>query len=182
MAGMVVEKTVQLIERCLAKDQDALREFVALFQQRVFALCFRMLGHRQDAEDTAQDALLRAVKYLKSWDASQPLDPWVLKIASNRCRTALAKRYKRPHLVESLPEKSVESQTHNIGLADELQLALMILKEEHRTCFVMFYQQELSVQEIAELMELPIGTIKTWLHRSRNQLAEHLKNRNVTPT
>ena len=177
----MAEETVELVQRCLANDADALREFVARFQHRVFALCFRMLGHRQDAEDTAQDALMRAVKYLKSWDSTQPLDPWVLKIASNRCRTALGKRSKRPILAETIPEASVDAGINHIGLGEELQNALQVLKEDHRSCFVMFYQEELSIQEISEIMEVPSGTIKTWLHRSRKQLAEHLKLRGITP-
>jgi len=172
---------VQLVERCLARDSDALREFIDLFQQRVFALCYRMLGHRQDAEDTAQDSLLRAIKYLKSWDSSQPLAPWVMKIAANRCRTMLGKRSRRPIVIESLPEAGEASQNPQLELAEELQSALTILRDDHRTCFVMFYQQELNIQEISLAMDVPEGTIKTWLHRSRKQLAEHLQGRGITP-
>merc|ERR1712014_30653 len=92
----VPEEHVELAQRCLDGDQSALREFVESFQQQVFALCLKMLRHRQDAEDTAQESLLRAVRYLKSWDPNQPLTPWVLKIAANRCRTALGKRNRTP--------------------------------------------------------------------------------------
>lgn len=173
---------MELAQRCLAGDQHALREFVELFQQQVFALCFRMLGHRQDAEDTAQESLARAIRYLKSWDSAQPLRPWVLKIAANRCRTALSMRAKRPLHFEVTPDQSVQTTEHQLGLAEELQQALEVLNEQQRECFILFYQQELSIQEISELMNVPGGTIKTWLHRSRKRLAQHLLQRGIDPT
>jgi RNA polymerase sigma-70 factor (ECF subfamily) len=64
-------------------------------------------------------------------------------------------------------------------LGEELQIALSELRDEYRTCFVLFYQQNQSCQEIAEIMNCPEGTIKTWLHRARKELAESLKRRGV---
>lgn len=168
---------MELAQRCLAGDQTALREFIEMFQHQVFALCFRMLGHRQDAEDTAQESLARAVRYLQSWDSSQPLRPWVLKIAANRCRTALGKRAKQPKQQEITPDGSVGNMESQLGLAEELQNALQILQEPQRECFVLFYQQDMSIQEISETLDVPAGTIKTWLHRSRKRLAQYLIHR-----
>lgn len=172
---------MELAQRCLDGDKVALREFVEMFERQVFALCLRMLRHRQDAEDTAQESLLRAVKYLKSWDPSQPLGPWVLKIAANRCRTALGKRGRTPVPVEVFPEQPSNEITPQLGLADELDQALQLLKDDYRTCFVLFYEQELSIQEISHVMDVPEGTIKTWLHRSRKQLAQHFIRRGIQP-
>lgn len=177
----MAEDFVELAQRCLSGDTEALREFTETFQQQVFALCFRMLRHRQDAEDTTQETLLRAVKYLKSWDPNLPLRPWILQIAANRCRTALSKRTKRPNLVEVSLLESSESELPQLGLAEELDRALTVLKEPQRECFVMFYQQDLSIQEISSITGIPDGTIKTWLHRSRKRLAEHLGNRGIHP-
>lgn len=176
------EDCVELAQRCLAGDPVALGEFVELFQQQVFAICFRMLGHRQDAEDTAQESLLRAIRYLKSWDSSQPLRPWVLKIAANRCRTALGKRSKQPILLESIYDAGEETVAQHLGLAEELNQALEILSPSQRECFVMFYQQDLNIQEISAALDVPEGTIKTWLHRSRKALARHLLRRGVDPS
>jgi RNA polymerase sigma-70 factor, ECF subfamily len=66
-------------------------------------------------------------------------------------------------------------------LGEELQLALGRLRDEYRTCFVLFHQQELSCAEIGEIMGCPTGTVKTWLHRARGELAEHLQRRGVAP-
>jgi len=177
----VEQELVHLVERCLAGDEPALREFVDMFQHRVFALCFRMLGHRHDAEDTAQISLARAVKYLKNWDHTKPLAPWVLKIAANRCRTALSKRQKLPPSSVTIPEPATTDQQAQLGLGEELHKALDVLKTDQRTCFELFYLQELSIQEISDMLDLPHGTIKTWLHRSRKLLAQHLQSRGITP-
>lgn len=172
---------MQLAQRCLAGDTDALRLFVQTYQQQVYALCYRMLGHREDAEDTAQESLMRAVRYLGSWDRTQPLTPWVMKIAANRCRTALSKRSRLPALADLEYSAGVTDESEGAALGEELQLALGVLQEQQRACFVLFYQQELSVAEISEIMKTPSGTIKTWLHRSRKLLAEQLRNRGLDP-
>ena len=64
-------------------------------------------------------------------------------------------------------------------MAEELQLALGTLREEYRICFILFYQQELSCAEVAEIMQCPQGTVKTWLHRARRKLADSLIRRGV---
>ena len=69
----------------------------------------------------------------------------------------------------------------NRELAEELQRALSVLKPDYRECFVLFYQQELSIEEISEVLGSPPGTIKTWLYRARKILAEELERRGVGP-
>lgn len=177
----MAEEHAELVQRCLVGDPAALRRFVDMFQQSVFVLCYRMLRHRQDAEDVAQESLVRAVRYLKSWDSSQPLSPWILKIAANRCRTALGQRARRPIVMESAPDQPVYGETDRLGIAEELQQGLDTLNENHRMSFILFYQQDLSVNEISAVMDVPPGTIKTWLHRSRKQLAEYLTERGISP-
>ena len=176
----MADSQTDMVQRCLEGEESAQVEFVNLFQHRVFALCLRMLGHRQDAEDVTQDVLVRALRYLKSWDSSRELAPWVLKIAANRCRTALSQRSTRPLPVEL----SVEPETpisEVEGVAEEVNRGLSGLREDHRACFVLFYQQELSVAEVAEVMDVPAGTVKTWLFRARKELADYLRKRGLGP-
>lgn len=154
-----------------------MRELVERFERPVFALCLRMLRHRHDAEDVAQESLVRMVKHLGGWDGSRELLPWVLAIAANRCRTALERRSKRPVLAETLPEPVAPVPPPPAGLGEEVERALQELREEHRVCFALFYEQELSILEISEIMQVPDGTIKTWLHRARKQLADLLRAR-----
>lgn len=170
----------ELAERCLAGDDAAIREFVESFQGIVFGICLQQLKHREDAEDVAQQTLVRAVRHLRHWDASRPLRPWVLAIAVNRCRTHQSRRNHQVRmLVPEIDAPTVESSPRRFDLAEELELALAKLRDEYRTCFVLFHQQELSITEVAEIMNCPEGTVKTWLHRARKELAELLIERGV---
>ncbi|WP_437186308.1 RNA polymerase sigma factor [Planctomicrobium sp. SH668] len=183
MNNEIVTRTkVELAQRCLIGEAGAVREFVDMYYQPVFVLCLRMLRHQQDAEDTTQESLVRALRYLKSWDDTQPLTPWVLKIAANRCRTNLGKRGKFPSQNEFVVEIIEASHsTASFGLGEELELALETLNAEQRRCFCLFYQQDKSIAEIALIMEMPEGTVKTWLHRCRKQLAQRLRERGISP-
>lgn len=171
-----------LIRRCLAGEEGAARELVERFQAIVFAICYRMLGQREDAEDVAQDVFFRTFRSLKGWDSARPLKPWILAIAANCCRTALKQRPKSfsggSFHVNLLP---AETTGENRDLADELQAAVAELREEYRLCFVLFHQEDLSCAEIAAVMSCPEGTVKTWLHRARKEMAERLRRRGVVP-
>src|SRR3954469_16967107 len=81
-----------LIEALRTGDPQAPRLLVERFQGVLFGLCLRMLGHRQDAEDVLQEVFLRALRGMAGFDGTRPLRPWLLGIAANRCRTALARR------------------------------------------------------------------------------------------
>jgi RNA polymerase sigma-70 factor (ECF subfamily) len=177
--GDTVDDDAALVQRCLSGDADALRAFVERFQSLVFSLCFRMLGNQHDAEDVTQEAMTRAVRHLGHWDSARPLRPWLMMIAANRCRTALERRSRRPLTVDD--SQSWPAVTHcTPDLGEELQHCIEELRPDYRTCFLLFYQQELSIEDIAEAMDCPQGTVKTWLYRARRELAEKLKQRGVT--
>jgi RNA polymerase sigma-70 factor (ECF subfamily) len=141
-----------------------------------------MLRHRQDAEDAAQESLVRAVRHLGNWDAGRPLVPWVLAIAANRCRTALERRGRRPAgSTEAWPEPVARPAPATSELAEELQRALAELRAEYQACFILFYDQHLSCLQISDVLGVPEGTVKTWLHRARKQLADTLRQRGFAP-
>ena len=177
----MAEDDSALVERCLAGEEDGLREFVERFQGMVFGLCYRMLGHREDAEDVAQDVFLRVFRSLNRWDSARPLKPWLIVITANRCRTVLKSRTRLPVPSEFAALQSIDTPASDLDLGEELQLGLDRLREEYRTCFILFHQQELSCLEIAEVLKCPEGTVKTWLHRARRELAEFLLRRGVVP-
>ena len=171
----------QLIDRCLTGNQGAMLELVERFQGRVFGLCYRMLGQRQDAEDAAQETFHRVLKNLARWDRERDFEPWLLAIAGNRCRTALAARMRRPvpqAILDPLPDDAPDMQAA-LNLAEEVQLALVRVREEYRQAFLLFHEQELSYAEIGATLEVPLGTVKTWVHRARRELIEHLSRRGV---
>jgi RNA polymerase sigma-70 factor (ECF subfamily) len=170
----------RLVERCLRGDSAGLREFVERFQGPVFGICLRFLGQREDAEDVTQETLLRAVRHLSQWDGERALHSWVLAIAVNRCRTWASKRARSPATTNDAEAFAARTERLSVAdLSEELQIALSKLREEYRTCFILFHQQDLSCQQIGELLNCSVGTVKTWLHRARKELAETLRRRGV---
>ncbi len=165
----------ELVRRCLAGDAEAVRALVHGFQGPVLRLCCRMVRHQQDAEDITQEVLVRVVRSLRSWDSNRPLRPWVLAIAANRCRTHLAKSARRPTPIEPLDDVADERPLdHDHDLAAELDIALAKLRPDYRLVVVMFHEQEMDVGEISRAIGRPVGTVKTWLHRARTELARQL--------
>ena len=80
----------QLVSDCLAdEDPSAMMRLISRFRGQVFALCYRMLGQWQDAEDVVQETFVRVARNLNRWDSSRDFEPWLLTIAANRCRTHL---------------------------------------------------------------------------------------------
>jgi RNA polymerase sigma-70 factor (ECF subfamily) len=172
----------QLVNRCLAGDQAAMTQFVDRFRGQIFGLCYRMLRHRQDAEEMAQETFIRALKSLQRWDATREMEPWLLAIAGNRCRTLLAKRLRRPapqSLLSEPPDNDAAQTQAAQNLAEEVHAALMQIRAEYRQAFVLFHENELSYDEIAQTMECPLGTVKTWIHRARRELIDRLRDREV---
>jgi RNA polymerase sigma factor (sigma-70 family) len=169
-----------LVRCCLKGDESAIGALVERFQSDVFGLCVRLLQHRQDAEDVTQEVFLRIFRSLKRWDSARPLKPWVMGIAVNRCRTWMSQRAKWPEPVDYLHETaSRQAVDDGSELAREIQTALLELRWEYRTVFAMFHEGGLPYEEIAEAIEKPIGTVKTWLHRARLELLDRLRRRGM---
>lgn len=168
----------KLVRRCLAGDGDALRSLIETYQGPVYALCFQMVGHRQDAEDITQEVFLRVVRSLHRWDTRRPLRPWIFAIAANRCRTHLAGRARMIWPTEF--PAGVPDRRHALDdddLARELQLAIAGLRPEYRLVVALFHEQQLPYEEISAVIGRPVGTVKTWLHRARAELARRLARR-----
>ena len=180
---MGAEDDAALVRRCLRGDDLAMRSLIEHFQDAVFGLCVKLLRHRQDAEDVTQEVFVRVFRSLRGWDASRPLKPWVLTIAVNRCRTWASKRGKRPEPVDFLPETlAAPPPDDSVELRRELTAALATLRPEYRTAFVLYHEQGQDYGAIALKLGRPVGTIKTWLHRARLELLDHLRNRGLVET
>lgn len=166
-----------LARQAAAGDASSLRELLVQVQRAVFSLCFKMLRRKEDAEDVTQEALIRVAKHLPDWDVGRPVMPWILAIAANRCRSFASK--KKINTQSIIPETLAADP--NVGqrseLSEELDQALLVLKDEQRECFILFYMNELPLLDISEILGTPVGTLKTWLFRARKQLAEHLQRR-----
>lgn len=169
-----------LVRRCLRDDSAAIEALVERFQGDVLGLCLRLLHHRHDAEDVCQEVFLRVFRSLKRWDSARPLKPWIMSIAFNRCKTHLGQRSRRPEPVDYLHETAAgPNHEEPKELAREIQAALATLRIEYRTAFVLYHEQGLAYDDIAEAVAKPVGTVKTWLHRARQEMLEYLKRRGM---
>lgn len=169
-----------LVRRCLRDDPEAIRSLVERFQSEVFGLCVRLLSHRQDAEDVTQEVFLRIFRSLRRWDPTRPLKPWVMSIAVNRCRTWMSQRSRRPELADYLQDTAVSRPADDSSeLVLELHAAINELRPEYRMVFVLFHEQGQPYEEIAEALDRPVGTVKTWLHRARLEVLERLRRRGM---
>jgi len=176
----VADDEVLLVRRALRGDAQAIQSLVETFQSHVFGLCVRLLNHRQDAEDVTQEVFLRVFRSLKRWDKSRPLKPWIMGITVNRCRTWLSQRSRRPELADYLQDTApARPEDDSAELTREIQAALDELRWEYRSVFVLFHEQGQPYEEIAEALDKPVGTIKTWLHRARLEVLERLRRRGM---
>jgi RNA polymerase sigma factor (sigma-70 family) len=171
-----------LVRRCLRGDADAVAALVARFQAEVYGLCVRLLNHRHDAEDVTQEVFLRIFRSLKRWDSTRPLKPWVMGIAVNRCRTWLTQRARRPELADYLQDTVPSPAADDSAeLLREIHDALTELRPEYREVFVLFHEYRQPYEDIAEALDRPVGTIKTWLHRARLEMLDRLQRRGMVP-
>jgi len=168
-----------LISRCLSGEQSAIGELVARYRAQVYGLCLRMLGQHQDAEDVLQETFVRAVRSLRNWDSQREFGPWLLAIAGNRCRTALAARRRRPTALANLGEWADDRPADPPGtpVVEEVRTALAELRDEYRQAFLLYHLEQRGYAEISQILNCPIGTVKTWVHRARLELIETLRKR-----
>lgn len=168
-----------LVGECLRGRQTAFTELVRRYQGMVFGLCMRMLRHREEAEDATQEAFLRISRNLHRWDPDRSFEPWIMAIAGNRCRTRLAVRGRRGQTISL--EEPVADSTHleadACHLAEEVDRILEGLRPESRRAFELFYREERPYADIAIELGVPLGTVKTWVHRTRKELLEQLRAR-----
>jgi RNA polymerase sigma-70 factor (ECF subfamily) len=165
-----------LAERAQAGDADAFAALVERYQRAVLNLAYRMLGDAQEAEDVAQDVFVRAYQSLGRFDPSRRFFSWLYRIAINRCLTARARP--RPDALATQaglaladPAPSPEQQATRGETQAAVQRAVAALPDHERALVALRYGADLSYEEIAATMQLPLGTVKTRLFRARRRLA-----------
>ena len=178
-------------------DQEAFARLVEDHKRAVYGLCLRLLADSEEARDAAQETFVRAYTALDTFDASQPFAPWVLRIARNHCLDQLRRRTpERRHLPLDGEGPDGEPQHREVAdpeapRADEaleraetrgaLEAAVAALPPNYREVVHLFHVEHLSYKEIASAMDVPIGTVMTWLHRARARLREALAAKEVAP-
>ena len=175
------ESNAALAEQFRQNDPVAFSKLFGRYHSLVFNRCLRMLQHRQDAEDVTQETFSRMAKYIDRWDPKKPLEPWLIAIAGNRCRTHLSRRRHLESLSETSEPATLQSAQEQAAasLREEVSLAISRLPENQRLAFKLFHEQSMAYDQIARKLDCPVGTVKTWVHRARTNLMDQLKNRDV---
>jgi RNA polymerase sigma-70 factor (ECF subfamily) len=168
----------QEIRECLDQKryQEAFDRLLPEFQNKVFRLAYAMLGDAALAEDMAQEVFIRIWKALPGFRGKSALSTWIYAITRNTCLTALKKGAAKRE--SSLEEPNVARQTEEAGVPPARHGEIDVLRflsqlpERHRQVLRLYYMEERSYEEVAHLLEWPMGTVKTYLHRARKELAE----------
>ncbi|MCK4300991.1 MAG: sigma-70 family RNA polymerase sigma factor [Planctomycetes bacterium] len=173
----------QLVVVSRTGDVEAFQELVHRYQRRLFGLCYRLLGRYHDAEDACQETFLRAFRALDRYDADRPFDRWLLTIAANCCVSVLRRRRSIPTEPERLTADDPGETTRTASVADQVEArelgqavgrAIAGLADHYRIPFVLFHQEEMNYEEISQALALPLGTVKSRVHRARERLYEEL--------
>ncbi len=160
-------------------DRDAFTELVRRHERRVFGVTMRMLGREQDALDATQDAFLTVFRKLDQFRGDSAFTTWLHRIAVNACNDILRKKARQPvlHLAgedDRLPEAGPPVPDHAGPVAGGIDVdrALMEVPQDFRAVLILADVHDLAYEEIAEILAIPTGTVKSRLHRGRLALAQ----------
>ena len=171
----------KLLKKAQQGDADAFEQLVAPYEQKIYALCLRLLAHREDAQDAAQETMLRLYRALVSYRGEAQLGTFIYRVTANTCMDALRRRNVRAcESLEALddvgvvpvddspgPEETILRAEEN----ERLSRAIDALSDEMRLPLVLREIQALSYEEVAQTLGLEMGTVKSRIHRAREKLA-----------
>lgn len=183
-----------LLRRLRNRDERAFRELLEAHRDRVYNICYRMLGNRHESEDVAQEVFITVFKQIETFREEAKFSTWLYRVAVNHCKNRikyLARRHDRDRdelddqassangtpigaPVPSAPDRALEGAQ----MEKLMQDAIAALEDDQRIVVVLRDVEDLSIEEICEITGLPDGTVKSRLHRARlvlrKKLARHV--------
>lgn len=173
-------------------EQAAYRELIRRYERPLFSLLYRMVRDRELAEDLAQETFVKVLNAIDSYRPEFKFSSWIFKIANNAAIDHLRRRELTTLSIDGSPHaltpEAVEATALQIGdrqetpldaveareLGGEIEAAIGRLRPEYRSCILLRHVEGRSYDEIAEILSLPLGTVKTYIHRARNELRRSL--------
>jgi RNA polymerase sigma-70 factor, ECF subfamily len=182
----------QIVALARAGEEAAYRELVRRYERPLFSLLYRMVRDRELAEDLAQETFVKALNAIESYRPEFKFSSWIFKIANNAAIDHLRRRELDTLSLEGSPHaetpEAIEATALQIGdrqespldeveareLGGEIEAAIAKLRPEYRSCILLRHVEGRAYEEIAEILGLPLGTVKTYIHRARNELRREL--------
>jgi RNA polymerase sigma-70 factor (ECF subfamily) len=186
----VDSEDVLLVRRCLKKDERAHRELLSKYKRAVYNLAWRMVGEEEEAKDVTQEAFIRAFRSLSTFDTGRPFRSWLFRIATNLCIDHLRRRkagvqsldamrsidedgWRTADIEDSSPGPDIQHEmAEQRRMLDRL---VQSLPSRYRVVILLRHGRELSYNEIAEVLSVPVGTVKARIHRAHNLLRSSLE-------
>ncbi|MBU9720176.1 MULTISPECIES: RNA polymerase sigma factor SigW [Bacillaceae] len=171
-------------------DQQAFSELVEIYKDKVYQVAYRMLGNAHEAQDVAQEAFLRAYTNLETYDINRKFSTWLFRIATNLAIDRIRKKKPDFHLEDQVAgtedlnyysqiatdEALPEDQVVKFEMQEWVQNEIMMLPPKYRSAIILKYMEDLSLKEISEILNLPVATVKTRIHRGREALRKRLRD------
>jgi RNA polymerase sigma-70 factor (ECF subfamily) len=172
--------------------EAAYRELIRRYERPIFALLFRMVRDRELAEDLAQETFVKALNAIESYRPEFKFSSWIFKIANNAAIDHLRRRELDTLSLDGSPHaatpEAMQATALQIGARQEspldaveakelggaIEAAIGRLRPEYRSCILLRHVEGRAYEEIAEILDLPLGTVKTYIHRARNELRQSL--------
>lgn len=184
----------ELVSRAQQGSEKAYRELLGRYQRPVFSIIYRMIRDREQAEDLAQETFVRVFNHIDRYDPRYKFSSWIFKIATNLTidwirrkelntvsidgsRNAVtAEQIEATSITIASPDENPEELLEARQLGEEIEEAIGKLRPEYRAAILLRHVEGREYQEIAEILALPLGTVKTYIHRGRNELREQLQH------
>lgn len=189
---MVAVSDKELIEMFKKGEEKAFEEIVRRYQKKVYNTIYRILGNPEDANDLAQEVFIRVYRKLHLFQGKASFSTWLFTITSNLCRDELRKRqrrlkirslsepirYKDGEIEQEILDESMTPERISINreLRDEIQAVIDKLPDEQKEAIVLREFQGFSYEEIAEIVGVALGTVKSRISRARRNIREELSN------
>ena len=175
----------EAIDRCRKGDIAGLQVLYDLHRTKAFHLSWRMLGSQEDAEDALQEIFLKVFDRIKNYRGDSAFSTWLYRMTTNHCLDVLRRRKIVAFLgFENAPEaqeKKDSDKAVDLGLSPSVEKALTRLPEKQKACLLMREMEDLSYEEIAEALQLSLGSVKSNIHRAKVFLKEQLEKTGLKP-
>jgi RNA polymerase sigma-70 factor (ECF subfamily) len=191
-AELAARSDQEIVALARAGEEAAYRELIRRYERPLFSLLYRMVRDRELAEDLAQETFVKALNAIESYRPEFKFSSWIFKIANNAAIDHLRRRELDTLSLEGSPHaetpEAVEATALQIGdrqespldaveareLGGQIERAIARLRPEYRSCILLRHVEGRAYEEIAEILNLPLGTVKTYIHRARNELRQAL--------